>query len=45
VVVHFLDKSITSVGHPAADGSYINFRRLAPADGNYVISVGFPSSR
>jgi hypothetical protein len=28
-----------------ADGSYVNFHRLALADEDYVISVGFPSSR
>jgi hypothetical protein len=27
-----------------ADGSYVNSRRLALADENYVIFVGFPSS-
>jgi hypothetical protein len=37
--------ALTSVGHPSADRSYVNFRRLALADRNYVISVGFPSSR
>jgi hypothetical protein len=30
---------------PLANGSYVNFGRLAPADGNYVISTGFPLSR
>jgi hypothetical protein len=40
----FLDKEITFVSHPPADGSYVNFCRLALADGNYVISIGFPSS-
>jgi hypothetical protein len=45
VRVHFFYKSTTSVGHPLADRSYVNFRWLAPTDGNYVISVSFPSSR
>jgi hypothetical protein len=41
----FLEKLITSVGHPPANGSYVNFRRLASADRNYVISVSFPLSQ
>jgi hypothetical protein len=37
--------ALTSVGLPLADGSYSNFRRLAMADENSLIYVGFSSSR
>jgi hypothetical protein len=36
---------LSSVGPYPADESYSNFRRLALADGNYLISVSFSSSR
>jgi hypothetical protein len=36
---------LSSVGPYSANGSYSNFRRLALADGNYLISVSFSSSR
>jgi intein-encoded DNA endonuclease-like protein len=40
-----MEVALTSISHPPADGSEVNFRRLALADGNYVISVGFSSSQ
>jgi hypothetical protein len=37
--------AVTFVGLPPVDKSYGNFRQQDLADGNSLISVGFPSSR
>jgi hypothetical protein len=38
-------KSLTSVSLPPADRSYHNFHRSDLADGSYILSIGFTSSR
>jgi hypothetical protein len=44
-LIRTLGLVLSSVGPYPSDGRYSNFRWLALADGNYLISVSFSSSR
>jgi hypothetical protein len=44
-LIRTLGLVLSSVGPYLSDGRYSNFRRLALADGNYLISISFSSSR
>jgi hypothetical protein len=44
-LIHAPGLVLSSVGPYPADRSYSNFHRLALADGNYLISISFSSSR